>query len=205
LVKIREDKKYAEAYSHQTYVTADGNPIVWLCRMSGQKVNLVPGSELIEPLICLAEKNAISIGLLGSTERSLERAQAKIQEAFPNAKIVLKIAPPMGFNPCGQYAAQYIDKLKSQNVGLCFLALGAPKQETFAYHAAKNLPQVCLVSIGAGLDFISGEQVRAPILIRRIGLEWLWRLSLNPRRLAYRYIKCFAILPRAIRLSYARR
>ena len=75
------------------------------------------------------------------------------------------------------------------------MALGAPKQEIFASRAQKELPQMGFLSIGAGLDFISGHQKRAPRLVRRFALEWLWRLALSPKRLIGRYLGCFAVLP----------
>ena len=78
---------------------------------------------------------------------------------------------------------------------MCFLALGAPKQEKFAARALRTLGSVGFVSVGAGLDFIAGAQTRAPRLVRSLALEWLWRLLGDPRRLAPRYATCAAIMP----------
>jgi len=76
-----------------------------------------------------------------------------------------------------------------------FLALGAPKQERFAARAQQTLGAVGFLSIGAGLDFVSGAQRRAPAWVRAIAAEWLWRMLSNPRRLAARYGACLAALP----------
>ena len=76
---------------------------------------------------------------------------------------------------------------------LCFVALGAPKQELFADHGKRLLPNVSFVCIGAGLDFIAGTQVRAPHWMQRWNLEWLWRAASNPRRLLYRYLLCMVL------------
>ena len=105
------------------------------------------------------------------------------------------MAPSADFDPTGAEADEIIDYLEASNAKLCFLALGAPKQEVFAAYARKRLGAIGFVSIGAGLDFISGTQTRAPRLLRWLALEWAWRLALNPGRLAGRYAKCFAILP----------
>ena len=101
----------------------------------------------------------------------------------------------MGFDPQGDEAKAAISTLRASGAGLCFLALGAPKQELFAIQARQVLPDVGFLSIGAGLDFIAGTQIRAPALFRAAAAEWLWRLGCNPRRLAKRYALCFAVLP----------
>jgi exopolysaccharide biosynthesis WecB/TagA/CpsF family protein len=105
-------------------------------------------------------------------------------------------------------ADTYILQLEYGDIGLCFLALGAPKQELFAAHAVSKLDHVGFVSIGAGLDFIAGTQTRAPKIIRLIAAEWLWRLLTNPRRMGLRYAHCIEVMPRLswsamkVRLNY---
>lgn len=73
--------------------------------------------------------------------------------------------------------------------------MGAPKQERFAARAQKTLTETGFLSIGAGLDFISGAQVRAPKWVQAVAAEWLWRMLSNPRRLAARYAECILALP----------
>ncbi len=80
-------------------------------------------------------------------------------------------------------------------MGLCLIALGAPKQEEFTALGRRLAPQVGFASIGAGLDFITGSQTRAPAWLRAMALEWLWRAATAPRRLLPRYAACAAILP----------
>lgn len=197
-VKLQNDSKFCQAYAQHTYVTADGNPVVWLSRLSGQQVQLVPGCELIEPMSALAHAHDVKVALFGATQASLDTAADGLTALFPNLKIVAALAPPMGFDPESAAANDYIKQLKASEAGLCFLALGAPKQEIFAIHAAQQMPSTGFISIGAGLDFISDQQIRAPIWIRRLAIEWLWRLLHNPKRLANRYASCFAILPNLI-------
>jgi len=195
VVKINHQPDFRDAYLHHSHITADGNPIVWLSRLAGHRMQLVPGSELVEPVSALAASLDVPVALLGSTRASLDAAGRALSDHHPGLRIVAKIAPPMGFDPTGKQADAYIDELRSSGARLCFLALGAPKQELFAIHAQTRLPQTGFLSIGAGLDFISGLQTRAPKLVRLFGAEWLWRLAANPRRLAGRYWACTAILP----------
>jgi len=205
-VKLRQDHEFCTAYGAHTHVTADGNPIVWLSRLAGQSdVNLVPGSELIEPLCKLAAQQKVPVALFGATEDSLDAAAKALRARIADIDVVLCLAPPMGFDPVGAAATEAIEKIRESGARLVFLALGAPKQERFATFASTALPQTGFVSIGAGLDFISGAQVRAPSWVRAMSLEWVWRMLGNPRRLAMRYAACIAIMPRLTWRAYRSR
>lgn len=196
VVKLRHDPAFLTAYQAQSHVTADGNPIVWLARLAGQgDVELVPGSELIAPVSELAAEVDMPVALFGSTEASLEAAAEALRARYPGLKLVLTLAPPMGFDPVGEAADAAIAAIGDSGARLVFLALGAPKQERFAAYAQDKLPATGFISIGAGLDFISGLQTRAPAFVRAIAAEWLWRMLGNPKRLAARYGACLLILP----------
>ncbi|MEM9785091.1 MAG: WecB/TagA/CpsF family glycosyltransferase [Pseudomonadota bacterium] len=198
VVKLRDDPAFRAAYLAQTHITADGHPIVWLSRLAGHPVELLPGSDLIAPLADLAASMEMPVGLLGSTEVTLQAAAEGLEAQHPGLRVVARIAPPMGFDPTGALTDDYIAQLEAADVGMCFLALGAPKQELFAAHAVAKTDRVGFVSIGAGLDFIAGTQTRAPKFVRMIAAEWLWRLLTNPKRLAARYASCFGVLPRLL-------
>ncbi|WP_197059050.1 WecB/TagA/CpsF family glycosyltransferase, partial [Paracoccus sanguinis] len=94
---------------------------------------------------------------------------------------------------------------KSQGAGLCRPALGAPRQEISAVVARPRLPGAGFASIGAGLDCLAGDQRRAPRLVRRARMEWLWRMLSDPRRLAGRYARGFMILPGHARRAWRSR
>lgn len=195
-VKLRDDPAFRTAYLAQTHVVADGNPIVWLCRLARYRVELIPGSEMVEPLTALAAQHGRTVALFGSTQDSLDLAAQRLETRHPGLKVVAKIAPPMGFDPMGEEAAQLLAGLHDSGAGLCFLALGAPKQEILAARAVDLVPGCGFASIGAGVDFIAGHQARAPVWVQKIAMEWFWRMMSNPKRLAARYAACFAILPR---------
>ena len=195
VVKLKQSKPFHDAYASHTHVTADGNPIVWFSRLAGTPVELVPGSELIIPITKLCAELDRPIALFGGNEKTLTLTAAEMQRQFPALKIAATIAPPMGFDPTGEQADAYIEELRASGAALCFVALGAPKQEIFAQRAFEAVPHLGLLSIGAGLDFIAGTQKRAPAFVRAVASEWLWRLMTNPRRFAGRYAGCIAILP----------
>ena len=195
LVKLKSSAEFRAAYAAQDLITADGNPIVWLSNLARKPVDLLPGADLVIPMACIASDAKRSVALVGSTDASLAQAAETLRRAVPNLDVVAMISPPMGFDPSGEMADQILDELAEKEVGLTFVALGAPKQELFAAHGRKRAPNVGFASIGAGLDFLSGQQVRAPIWVRRMALEWLWRILNDPMRLGRRYLRCAMILP----------
>lgn len=195
VVKIRRNPLFRDAYARHTHVTADGNPIVWLSRLAGHEVELIPGSEQIRPVLKRAAARDTPVVFFGSTVSTLQAAAERLCAEIEGLRIVDCIAPPEGFDPDSTAAEPYIQSLQQTGAGLVILALGAPKQEVFAVRAAQALPKVGFLSVGAGLDFIAGTQRRAPRLFQALAAEWLWRLLSNPARLAGRYARCFAILP----------
>lgn len=195
LVKLRSDMDFRASYKAQDFVVADGNPIVWMSRLARDPVDLMPGSDLILPLCFLAVDHKVPVGLVGTTDDSLKEAAAALETQVPGLQITQRIAPPFGFDPQGMQADDILRQLEDTGIGLCFIALGAPKQELFAARGRTVAPSVGFASIGAGLDFLSGNQQRAPRWVRAIQMEWLWRMLENPGRLFLRYMRCFAILP----------
>ena len=196
LVKLGRDGAFRAAYGAHSHVVADGNPVVWLYRLAGRTVDLVPGSELVEPLAGAAARAGVPVALVGSTQPALEGAARALEAAHPGIEVAMRLAPPMGFDPVGAHAGTIVEALAARPSGLCLLALGAPKQERFAIHAAARLPGWGFASVGAGVDFVAGTQRRAPAWVRAATMEWVWRLGSSPRRLGGRYAACAVILPR---------
>lgn len=205
LVKMSDSQAFLEAYAQQDLVVADGRPIVWLSRLAGHKVELMPGSDMVVPLCEMAAKANVPVALVGSTQVALDDAADILQTQISGLQISLRQAPSGVFDPTGDEAALILQQLKDQGIGLCFLALGAPKQELFAARGRELAPRVGFASIGAGLDFLGGHQHRAPLWMRKLALEWLWRALSSPARMVPRYAQCIAILPRQVKLALQQR
>lgn len=195
VVKLRDPGPFQEAYAAQDFVVADGNPIVWLSRLAGQPVELVPGSDMVLPLARLAAETGTPVALLGSTDDALAAAAETLTARVPGLEVAGTFAPPFPFDPTNSAADDLLDQVAASGARLVFLALGAPKQEILAARGRTRTPQLGFVSIGAGLDFIAGTQTRAPAWVRKLAMEWVWRMMTNPRRLAKRYALCALILP----------
>jgi exopolysaccharide biosynthesis WecB/TagA/CpsF family protein len=195
VVKMRKDAVFREAYGRAGLITADGFPIVLACSLQGKRVSRVAGSDLIAPISAEAARSGKAIYLFGSNLQVLSKASQLLHERNEGLTIAGIFAPPKRFDPTSEDARRCILTIGEAGADLCFVALGAPKQELFADYGNSLLPNVSFVCIGAGLDFIAGEQVRAPRWMGRWGLEWLWRVATNPRRLLHRYLLCMAAFP----------
>jgi exopolysaccharide biosynthesis WecB/TagA/CpsF family protein len=195
VVKMRKVATFRAAYRRAELITADGFPIMLACRLQGKHVSRVAGSDLIGPISAEAARCGKSIYLFGSSMQVLLKASRLLNERNTGLTIAGIFAPPQGFDPTSEDAGRCIATIGNSGADLCFVALGAPKQELFADYGKRVLPNVSFVCIGAGLDFIAGAQVRAPPWMQRWGLEWLWRAASDPQRLLYRYLLCMGALP----------
>ena len=135
LVKLRVNKLFRAAYQRAKYVTADGWPVVWLARRKGALLERTTGADLVEPLCEQAARKGVSVYFFGSSERSLQAASAYLCKRYPNLEIAGIESPPQGFDPASPKADAAIKRIARSGAGLCFLALGAPKQELFADRA----------------------------------------------------------------------
>jgi len=198
LVKLRHSNGFRSAYSVHDLVVADGNPVVWLSRLAGRPVALAPGSDLVTGLAHAAREAGAPIALVGATPPALAAAAKTLQRRVEGLTVAARLSPAMGFDPYGVEADRLIDAIADSGARMCFLALGAPRQEIFAARARARLPWVGFASVGAGLDFLAGTQARAPRWVRRLAMEWLWRAASAPRRMVPRYAQCFAILPQEV-------
>lgn len=195
IVKLRSDPSFQEAYRRATFVTADGEPVARLARRRWPAVQRTTGADLVLPLARACANNCIPIFLFGTSPKVLAEAGKQLsRRTADRLQIVGSLSPAADFSPEGQQADQAIDAIKRSAARICFVALGAPKQEVFAARAVAQGARVVFVCIGAGLDFLAGAQVRAPLLFQSLHLEWLWRLATNPRRLALRYGSCVLML-----------
>lgn len=195
VVKLRRDPAFRSAYERQTHIVADGNPVVWLHRLAGRPVDLITGSDLVEPLMQLAQLQKVPVAFFGSSQAALDTAAERLIARYPGLDIVARLSPALGFDPAGAEADQAIGQIAASGARLCLVALSAPKQELFTARAMERLPQSGFVGVGAGLDFIAGTQRRAPLWWRRMALEWLWRLVGDYGRFAGRYLDCALIFP----------
>ena len=199
LVKLRRSSVYRDAYAKARYVTADGEPVALLASRQGARIERTTGSDLILPLAEAAAAQGIGVYLYGTTPEVLAGVSRTIgQRSGCNHLIVGAASPAQGFDPQGSEADAALDLIAASGAELCFVALGAPKQELLAARGVARNIHCGFVCIGAGLDFLAGTQRRAPAFMRHYKLEWLWRLLTNPGRFAARYTHCALLLAQIV-------
>ena len=195
LVKLRSSAVFRKAYMHARFVTADGAPVARLAQRQHALIERTTGADLVVPLARAAADQNLSVYLFGTSPQVIaESAADRAERCNGKLNIVGSSAPAMGFDPEGPEADAAIDRIAASGARLCFVALGAPKQEILAARAVARGVKTGFVCVGAALDFIAGEQSRAPLVMQKYGLEWLWRLASSPRRLAWRYLSCAVLL-----------
>ena len=195
LVKLRRSPAFRNAYRMARFVTADGAPVAWLARRTEPSVHRTTGADLVVPLAKEAAAAQLPVYLFGTTDGVLARAGSYLAEHTDGTlDIAGSLSPPRDFDPESKEADEALATIAASGARLCFVALGAPKQEILAARAVEKGINVGFVSIGAALDFLAGAQVRAPKFLQNHGLEWSWRLITNPMRLGPRYASCALVL-----------
>ncbi len=191
LVKLRTDEGLRSVYRNpRTQIMADGAPVAALARWQGADVERSPGPDLMIPMCRQAARRGIPVFMFGTREDVLEAGADRLRAECPGLEIRGIEAPPFGYDPRSPEAHAAADRMAQSGAGLVLLGLGSPKQEIFAEQALARHPHLSFLCIGAALDFVTGEQTRAPAILRNNGLEWVWRLATSPRRLGMRYARC---------------
>lgn len=196
LVKRRHDPTLRSAYERATLVTVDGAPIVALARRRGMRIQRAPGADLLLPICRLAEAENVPVFLFGGESAALARGVEALRRKFPGLDIRGTLAPSQPFDPFSPEADAAGAEIARSGARLCFVLLGAPRQELFSDRMHVRHPGIGFLCFGAALDFIAGSQTRAPRFMRYLGCEWLWRLAGDPRRLGARYLRCAMLLAR---------
>jgi N-acetylglucosaminyldiphosphoundecaprenol N-acetyl-beta-D-mannosaminyltransferase len=168
-------------------VTPDGVPLVWALRALGlPETRRVYGPTLMQLVCRRAEEQALPIGLYGGSPEVLARLRELLLERHPLLQIVFAASPP--FRAASeQEDAETVDAIEASGARILFVGLGCPKQERWmaAHREALGCVQV---GVGAAFDFLAGAKRQAPRLLQDAGLEWLFRLANEPRRLWRRYL-----------------
>jgi N-acetylglucosaminyldiphosphoundecaprenol N-acetyl-beta-D-mannosaminyltransferase len=171
-------------------VVADGAPLVLAAKVAGQPLpGRVTGSSLIYTLTEAAAADGRSVFLLGGEEGVPEQAAATLTSRFPGLRIAGTDSPPFGFDRTEEGVRRTVDAVTAAEPGLVFVGMGFPRQERLIEQLRQAWPGAWYVACGAAIPMAAGIVRRASPLVQRLGLEWMHRLVLEPRRLARRYLR----------------
>lgn len=169
-------------------VTPDGQPVRWaLNRIHGAGLrDRVYGPTLMLKVCEAAAREALPVFLFGATEQTLEKLSANLRQRFPGLVIAGTRASAFRQLDAGAWEA-LAREIRDSGAQLVFVGLGCPRQETWVYEMREHLPMP-RIAVGAAFDFHAGNAPQAPRWMQGAGLEWLYRLCGNPRRLWKRYL-----------------
>jgi len=169
-------------------VAPDGMPLVWGLRLLGiRKAARVYGPDLTPCVLAEAERGRIPVGFYGATDPVLERLLGSVRSRYPSLQIAYAWAPPFRALSAEEDRAATA-RINASGARILFVGLSTPKQERWMA-AHRGRVEAVMLGVGAAFDFLAGVKRQAPRWMRRAGLEWLFRLGSEPRRLARRYLK----------------
>ena len=188
------------AYRDAGMVLVDGAPVLWSSRLLRCPLpERVAGSDLVPALFSAASsERRLRIYLLGAGPGVAERAVANIRIGWPAVEVVGTYSPPIGFERNETENEAILARIAAARPDVVIVGLGAPKQELWVHQHRVRLAAKVALCVGATIDFLAGERSRAPIWMRDVGLEWLYRVASEPRRLAARYAKDAWVFPRLL-------
>lgn len=195
LRQARRDKAIRDQLASADLVLADGAPLVWASRLAGQPVpERVAGSSLVWSLAAGLAPDGRSVYLLGGSpapvveDEGAYRAALALVNAHPGLRVAGYASPPFGFDRDQAGIDAVCREVVRARPDVVYVGLGFPKQEWLADRLVRELPRAWVLGCGAAINFIAGDQHRAPVWMQRSGLEWAHRLGSEPTRLARRYL-----------------
>ncbi len=171
LVIANGDSKYRDILNKAELALPDGVGVMWAAKIMGKPLKeLIHGVDLMENLCFYVSKRPITVGFLGAGPGVADKTAECLQKKYPGLKV-------------GLVSQEWNESLKAKKVDILFVAFGSPKQEIWIENHINSMPAKIAIGVGGAFDFISGRVPRAPVVLRRLGLEWLFRLVIQPWRI----------------------
>jgi N-acetylglucosaminyldiphosphoundecaprenol N-acetyl-beta-D-mannosaminyltransferase len=187
VMESHDNRDYGGRVNGADMIIPDGMPLVWMQKLQGAKdANRVRANDLMIMLCAYAEKNGLTVGFYGGQQTVIDAILKRAKIDFPNLKISYAYSPP--FRPLtDEEDAEITREINRKKPDLLFMGLGCPKQENWMA-AHKNKVDTVMLGVGASFDFYAGNVKESPEWLGRLGLEWLFRLTQEPKRLWRRYL-----------------
>lgn len=191
LIKLENDSEFLQAYSISDYKLCDSQILIYASRFLGTAIKeKISGSDIFPAFYNYHKKNEdIKIFLLGAGEGIALIAQKKINKKVGRNIVVATYSPPFGFEKDENECQNIVDMINDSGATVLVIGVGAPKQEKWLYNYKDKLPYIKIfMALGATIDFEADNVKRAPKWMSEVGLEWLFRLLCEPKRLWKRYL-----------------
>jgi len=201
-VLLQENEDLVKSYEEAHLILADGHPIVWASRLLRQPLpERVAGSELVPALFDSyndGKGGKLKVFLLGAMPGVGAIAAANIKKQWDHVETVGVYSPPFGFEKDPEENNYILGRIALTRPDVVIVGLGAPKQEIWVNNHFEQMNARAALCVGATIDFLAGEQKRAPVWMQKGGVEWLHRMCSQPKRLVKRYAKDAWIFPQLV-------
>ncbi len=185
-VTMADDPELREMVRDSGLITADGQSVVWAARLLGVRLpERVAGIDLMERLLAAADRNGYRVFVLGAKREVLDRALERLQERYPRLTVAGTRDGYFDDSQIGEVCGE----IRAARPDILFVAMPSPRKEHFLGERGEALGVAFGMGVGGSIDVIAGLTRRAPRAMQRLGLEWLYRLLQEPRRLASRYVR----------------
>ncbi|OUL22564.1 WecB/TagA/CpsF family glycosyltransferase [Nostoc sp. 106C] len=189
ILSLQKDVYFREIYRQAFLVVPDGVSLLWAAKFLQTPLkDRVNGTDLFEKLCAIAAEKGLRVFLLGGRPGAAEQAKQKLKARHPNLSIVGTYCPPYGFEYQPEELESINSKIKAASPDILFVGLGAPKQEKWIANNYLELQVPISIGIGVSFELVADMVRRAPVWMQKAGLEWLFRLIVEPSRLWKRYI-----------------
>lgn len=189
IVQLEKDEELKRVYENASLILTDGKPLIWISNWYKTPIKeKISGSDLF-PRVCeLAAKKGYTMYLLGAAEGVADKAAKNLMDKYKGLNIVGTYSPPFGFEKDKVELKKIERQIQEVHPDILIVGLGCPKQEKYMYHHCKELDVPISFGLGASIDFEAGNIKRAPRWMSEHGLEWLYRITQDSKRLAKRYL-----------------
>lgn len=189
IVMAERNERFRIAYDASSLSLVDGTPVLWASRLLRTPLPAkVSGADLVMPLMQRAAERGHRVYFLGGAPGVAELARDRLIATLPRIQIVGIDAARIDVSPNAALLDAVTERVQKAKPDIVLVALGAPKQEIWSHPRVSLLKPAVLIGVGASLDFVAGLQKRAPRWMSSAGVEWMYRLAQEPRRLAGRYL-----------------
>ena len=189
IVQLEKDEELKRVYENASLILTDGKPLIWISNWYKTSIKeKISGSDLFPRVCDLAAKKGYTMYLLGAAEGVADKAAKNLMNKYKGLNIVGTYSPPFGFEKDKLELKKIERQIQEVHPDILIVGLGCPKQEKYMYHHCKELDVPISFGLGASIDFEAGNIKRAPRWMSEHGLEWLYRITQDPKRLAKRYL-----------------
>ncbi len=182
----RENAELSEACGKADMVVPDGVPVVWASRLAGTPLpERVAGVDFMVELLHAADKHGLRVYFLGAKPEVVTALVELCEREYPRAVIA---GARDGYFKAEQHA-EVVEQIRASQADLLFVGMPTPFKETWVQKHRERLDVPVIMGVGGSFDVLTGKVKRAPVFLQNVGMEWSWRLAMEPRKMWKRYLK----------------